>query len=142
MVNGSLGVFSKPFRTTSFHNIISSPLSIHHCGLDGKCSSLINVSNNRNSDLTTIANLLYSEDHNIVPRIGVPISIPSSHKAHGCRHACKMMADYDQSCYVETKYDGQRMQIHVDLSLPLDQQVQIFSKDRKNSTKHREEIIP
>jgi DNA ligase-4 len=52
------------------------------------------------------------------------------------------MARCGDSCYVETKYDGERMQIHVNLSLPLDKQVQIFSKSRKDSTKDRYEVVP
>lgn len=52
------------------------------------------------------------------------------------------MAKIDTEIYVETKYDGERMQIHVDLTLRLDQQVQIFSKSRLNSTKNREGVIP
>jgi DNA ligase 4 len=78
----------------------------------------------------------------IIPQVGVPIQIPSCFKAQGCRHACVSLASYAKSCYVETKYDGHRMQIHVDLTLPLNQQVKIFNKSRKNGTKDREEIIP
>lgn len=76
------------------------------------------------------------------PRTGVPIRIPSCVKGHGCRHACISIARTARSCYVETKYDGERMQIHIDLSRPIHKQVQIFSKSRKDSTKKREEIIP
>jgi DNA ligase 4 len=79
---------------------------------------------------------------NVQPQTGIPIQIPTCVKAHGCRHACVTLSRYTKSCYVETKYDGQRMQIHVDLSLPQDKQIQIFSKSRKDSTRTRQEIIP
>lgn len=99
--------------------------------------------NSRNSDFVSISTSIQKIDtENIAPRVGVPIQIPSCHKVQGCRHACIMVAKHTTSCYVETKYDGQRMQIHVNLQLPLDQQVQIFSKSRKNSTFAREGIIP
>ncbi|KAG8836098.1 hypothetical protein FRC17_010031 [Serendipita sp. 399] len=39
--------------------------------------------------------------------------------------------------YCETKYDGERMQIHVDLSLPFSQQITIFSKSKRDSTADR-----
>lgn len=146
MQNGSYESSSRHSLKISFLDIISATQSTHRYTVYGKCIPPSNISkNNRNSDLTTVANLLFragdAEDITITPQIGIPIQIPSIFKAQGCRHACIAISRQDQSCYVETKYDGLRMQIHVDLSLPLDQQVQIFSKSRKNSTKNREEII-
>lgn len=76
------------------------------------------------------------------PKIGVPIYIPKCIKGRGIGHVCNSMAKIDTEIYVETKYDRERMQIHVDLTLRLDQQVQIFSKSRLNSTKNREGVIP
>ena len=97
----------------------------------------------RNSDLPTIVtSFCGSEELEFSPKIGVPVQIPKNSKAHGCQHACNVLRKLTKTCYVETKYDGQRMQIHVDLTRPYDSQVQIFSKDRNDSTKARAEIIP
>ena len=41
-----------------------------------------------------------------------------------------------------SKYDGQRMQIHVDLNLPFDEQIRLFSKKGIDSTKDRADVIP
>ena len=103
---------------------------------------LIIFSHIRNCDFDTVAMLLHNSHIPEGPRIGVPIASPIFNKGYGCRHLCKELAAYTKSCYVETKYDGQRMQIHVDLSLPIDKQIQIFSKKGQDSTKRREEIIP
>jgi DNA ligase 4 len=74
--------------------------------------------------------------------MGLPIEVPKCTKGHGCRHVCSLLSKSADSCYVETKYDGQRMQIHVNLSLPFDKQIKIFSKDLNDSTKRRQEILP
>jgi DNA ligase-4 len=101
----------------------------------------------RTSNLTFISKKYFSNETEIVPQVGYFIKIPVTWKGHGCEHACKAMktngkdSDSD-SCYVEQKYDGQRMQIHVNLALPLDNQVKLFSKDGHDSTKRRDEIIP
>src|SRR5579859_1227611 len=97
----------------------------------------------RNTDLVFISKeILNTNPETFAPKVGVPIHIPVCEKGHGCRHACQTISQFGyDSCYVETKYDGQRMQIHVDLTLPIDQQIKIFSKNRKDSTKDRWEII-
>ena len=84
---------------------------------------------------------LSAEASDFGPRTGVPINLPSCGKGHGCRHVCTTVSRTANSCYVETKYDGQRMQIHVNLALPEHQQIVIFSKNRKDSTKDRWDII-
>lgn len=98
---------------------------------------------NRTSDLTTISKSMFDPTHEIGPKLGCPFKIPNNMKGHGCRDACNQLRKRgEQSCYVETKYDGHRMQIHVDLSLPVDKQIQIFSKSRKDMTKDREPVVP
>jgi hypothetical protein len=104
-------------------------------------------SDRRTSDLTFVSKRMFSNDPDSVPQVGYAVKIPECAKGHGCKHACQTMKirskdSNSDSCYVEQKYDGQRMQIHVNLALPLDKQVKIFSKDRHESTKKREEIIP
>lgn len=125
------------------------PLSYFHCNSSRSMETLANVcsyilhSDRRNADLVFISKeILTSDPKSFAPKIGVPIHIPVCEKGHGCRHACQTISGlgYD-SCYVETKYDGQRMQIHVDLTLPMEQQIKVFSKNRKDSTKDRWEII-
>jgi DNA ligase 4 len=68
--------------------------------------------------------------------------VPTCHKARDVRGALKWMKQFGEMAYVETKYDGQRMQIHVDLSLARDKQITIFSKSKKDSTKKRAETLP
>jgi ATP dependent DNA ligase domain len=68
--------------------------------------------------------------------------IPECRKGLGCRHVCTTLREFTEECYVEVKYDGWRMQIHVDLSLPEEKQIRIYSKDRNDSTKDRREILP
>ncbi|KZW03301.1 hypothetical protein EXIGLDRAFT_828657 [Exidia glandulosa HHB12029] len=75
------------------------------------------------------------------PRMGVPVEIPKSVKATSCEHVAKLYARSDV-IYAETKYDGERMQIHVDMSLPFDQQIRIFSKSKRDSTGDRDATIP
>lgn len=43
---------------------------------------------------------------------------------------------------METKYDGERVQVHVDRTLPRHQQVQIFSKSTRDSTEDRARLVP
>ena len=94
-------------------------------------------------DLSGIAKHILDPTSEIGPKVGFPFKIPNSAKARGCRHACQYLSDRGElACYVETKYDGHRMQIHVNFSLPLDKQIQIFSKERKDLTKDREAVVP
>src|SRR5579862_7924626 len=94
-------------------------------------------------DIRSVVKVFFAPgDLDLKPKIGVPIYIPKCIKARGCRHVCNILSKVTDLCYVETKYDGERMQIHVDLTLPLALQIQIFSKSRNDSTKERSDIIP
>ncbi|KAM0787656.1 hypothetical protein ACM66B_003720 [Microbotryomycetes sp. NB124-2] len=73
------------------------------------------------------------------PQIGVPIEVPKTRKPGVCYRACKHL---DGSVAVETKYDGERLQVHVDLSKPSHQQIQIFSKSKRDSTEVRIRMLP
>jgi hypothetical protein len=125
------------------------PVPYLYCNSSRSMETLANVHlhsvpiNRRNTDLVFISKeILISDPKTFSPKVGVPIHIPVCEKGHGCRHACQTVSRFGyDSCYVETKYDGQRMQIHIDLTLPMDQQIKIFSKNRKDSTKDRWEII-
>ncbi|KAK9236484.1 ATP dependent DNA ligase domain-containing protein [Lipomyces kononenkoae] len=66
------------------------------------------------------------------PTVGVPVRIPSCYKA-------RKFSDVQRECnfdisFVETKYDGERMQIHLSLNPPF---IKIFSKSGRESTNDR-----
>lgn len=86
--------------------------------------------------------LLDQDPQQSEPRIGVPIMVPNCKKGRGCLHVCKMLERHCHLAYVETKYDGQRMQIHVDLSRPFDEQIRLFNKKGVDCTKRRAAVIP
>ncbi|KAL5492554.1 hypothetical protein ACEPAI_4001 [Sanghuangporus weigelae] len=70
------------------------------------------------------------------PEIGIPVQIPKCFKARGCREALDKLKD-STSVWAETKYDGERMQIHVSLNERGESEITIFSKSRRNSTMDR-----
>ncbi|GAA6027207.1 hypothetical protein JCM8097_002484 [Rhodosporidiobolus ruineniae] len=74
-----------------------------------------------------------------VPQVGLPIKIPKTEKPGSCSRATKHLSG---PVAIETKYDGERLQIHVDLSLPLHDQIRIFSKSGRNSTQTRRLLLP
>ncbi|GAA5978700.1 hypothetical protein JCM11641_006147 [Rhodosporidiobolus odoratus] len=74
-----------------------------------------------------------------VPQVGLPIKIPKTEKPGTCARATKCL---QSEVAVETKYDGERLQIHIDLSLPYQQQVRIFSKSGRDSTQTRHLLLP
>lgn len=43
---------------------------------------------------------------------------------------------------VETKYDGERLQIHIDMDLTWERQIKIFSKSGRDSTHTRSKLLP
>ncbi|GAA5989589.1 hypothetical protein JCM10908_000545 [Rhodotorula pacifica] len=74
-----------------------------------------------------------------MPRIGLPVKVPKSQRPGTCKAATKHLRGL---VAVETKYDGERVQLHVDLSLPADRQIKIFSKSGRDSTLDRKRLIP
>ncbi|KAH7100306.1 hypothetical protein BKA62DRAFT_800909 [Auriculariales sp. MPI-PUGE-AT-0066] len=70
------------------------------------------------------------------PSLGINIEIPKSVKATSPEHVVKLFHG-SQHVYAETKYDGERMQIHVDFTRPSDEQIIIFSKSKRVSTNDR-----
>ncbi|SCV74037.1 BQ2448_6469 [Microbotryum intermedium] len=73
------------------------------------------------------------------PQLGIPMLVPRTNKPQACEDACRFLSG---PTAVETKYDGERVQAHIDLSLPVERQVQIFSKSCRDSTKDRCRVIP
>lgn len=74
-----------------------------------------------------------------VPKIGVKVGRAQYEKGRSIRHAVDMIGGRTMS--VERKYDGEYVQIHIDLSKGKDC-IQLFSKSGKDSTKDRERLHP
>ncbi|KAL5536761.1 hypothetical protein ACEPAF_584 [Sanghuangporus sanghuang] len=70
------------------------------------------------------------------PEIGIPVQIPTCFKARGCRDALDKLK-HSTSVWAETKYDGERMQIHVSPNECGESEITIFSKSRRDSTLDR-----
>ncbi|KAG0144175.1 hypothetical protein CROQUDRAFT_134532 [Cronartium quercuum f. sp. fusiforme G11] len=111
------------------------------------------------ADMDCVANLVEQipRDRNSVPdqanltqqvrnlaqlEIGIPVNIPKAVKASGSCFS-QAISKLSGEVWAEIKYDGERMQIHVDMTKPKDQQIQIFSKSHRNSTKERiKTVVP
>ncbi|KAG8692588.1 hypothetical protein FRC09_011098 [Ceratobasidium sp. 395] len=94
------------------------------------------------ADLTVAAQTLLkpSNDTTFGPLLGVPIEIPKCFKARSIRSALNVLNSSSATkAFAEVKYDGERirMQIHVDLSKPIQNQIIIFSKSKRDSTRDR-----
>lgn len=72
-----------------------------------------------------------------VPKIGVKVGRAQYEKGRSIRHAVDMIGGRTMS--VERKYDGEYVQVHIDLSKGKDC-IQLFSKSGKDSTKDRERL--
>ncbi|KAI5120358.1 hypothetical protein M0805_006881 [Coniferiporia weirii] len=70
------------------------------------------------------------------PKVGVPIQIPKCYKARGCIDGLKRFGSAP-SVWAETKYDGERMQIHVTVTGEGKSHITIFSKSKRDSTMDR-----
>jgi len=72
---------------------------------------------------------------NINQPLNIP-QIPKSVKATSCNQILQL---YDDASvvYAETKYDGERMQIHIDLGRDPSDQIKVFSKSKRDSTMDR-----
>ncbi|KAF9447719.1 hypothetical protein P691DRAFT_730976 [Macrolepiota fuliginosa MF-IS2] len=70
------------------------------------------------------------------PTIGCMIQLPKSVKGTSCRHA---LSHFQGSVRVwaETKYDGERAQIHVEIREDGSPNITIFSKSKRDSTRDR-----
>ncbi|KAM0749298.1 hypothetical protein T439DRAFT_381674 [Meredithblackwellia eburnea MCA 4105] len=70
------------------------------------------------------------------PVIGTPVQIPKTERPGTCDRATRMLRG---PVAVETKYDGERLQVHVDFEL---NHIQIFSKSGRDSTEDRRLLHP
>ncbi|KAF8074808.1 hypothetical protein FPV67DRAFT_1777589 [Lyophyllum atratum] len=95
------------------------------------------------SNLTETANsfeLPPSEREPVVPKIGIPVTIPKSEKGRSPRHALQYFRNSRQ-IWAETKYDGERAQIHVEVQENRTN-ITIFSKSKRDSTWDRKAVHP
>lgn len=70
------------------------------------------------------------------PRWGVPVEVPKSAKGRSPLHALEFL-DTDGQIWAETKYDGERAQIHVRFCEEGETKIAIFSKSKRDSTLDR-----
>ncbi|KJA15564.1 hypothetical protein HYPSUDRAFT_101902, partial [Hypholoma sublateritium FD-334 SS-4] len=70
------------------------------------------------------------------PAIGFPIAVPKSEKGQSCPHALGLLFPVE-TVWAETKYDGERAQIHVKVRADGGSDITIFSKSRRESTDDR-----
>lgn len=75
------------------------------------------------------------------PRWGVPVEIPKSAKGRSPLHALNVLRP-SNAIWAETKYDGERAQIHVRFRGRGDPQITIFSKSKRDSTLDRIAVHP
>ena len=75
------------------------------------------------------------------PRWGVPVEIPKSAKGRSPLHALELL-DTDGRIWAETKYDGERAQVHVRFCENGEVTIAIFSKSKRDSTLDRIAVHP
>jgi DNA ligase 4 len=62
--------------------------------------------------------------------------MPKSEKGLGCLEALELLQGSDR-VWAETKYDGERAQIHVEVRFDNSSDITIFSKSKRDSTQDR-----
>ncbi|KIJ62038.1 hypothetical protein HYDPIDRAFT_42295 [Hydnomerulius pinastri MD-312] len=75
------------------------------------------------------------------PRWGVSIEVPKSAKGRSPLHALELL-DSGGQVWAETKYDGERAQIHVRFGEDEEMKIAIFSKSKRDSTLDRMAVHP
>ncbi|KAL1752772.1 hypothetical protein FB107DRAFT_292876 [Schizophyllum commune] len=86
------------------------------------------------SDIRYATEALERGEEEYKPRIGTRIKIPKSLKLQGIRNAFNTFSSRSSRVWVETKYDGERAQIHVQVETDGTSTITIFSKSGRNST--------
>ncbi|KAJ3865146.1 hypothetical protein EV359DRAFT_39465, partial [Lentinula novae-zelandiae] len=81
----------------------------------------------------------FESGQEVGPRIGTQIGVPKSQKGRSCKHALSFFSDFSQ-VWAETKYDGERAQIHVQVIHGQKPRITIFSKSKRDSTSDRRAI--
>ncbi|KAB2578198.1 DNA ligase ATP-dependent [Lasiodiplodia theobromae] len=72
------------------------------------------------------------------PKVGVKIGRPTWYKARSMQNCLQMVGD--ATWVIERKYDGEFCEIHVDLTKK--DRIQIFSKNGKDATRDRKDLLP
>ncbi|KAI0091748.1 hypothetical protein BDY19DRAFT_991426 [Irpex rosettiformis] len=72
----------------------------------------------------------------VEPKVGVLVQIPKCIKGHSCKDALNRLRK-SKRVWVETKYDGERAQIHVEVDECGKSRITIFSKSKRDSTMDR-----
>ncbi|KAF5351502.1 hypothetical protein D9758_007192 [Tetrapyrgos nigripes] len=83
-------------------------------------------------------------EHNVLataPRIGIQVQMPKSEKGRSPLHALKLFRTPDL-IWAETKYDGERAQIHIEIVEGEEPRLNILSKSKRNSTLDRRAVHP
>ncbi|KAF8817586.1 hypothetical protein BYT27DRAFT_7227272 [Phlegmacium glaucopus] len=75
----------------------------------------------------------------ILPKVASPIAIPRSEKGLGCPEALELLRGSER-VWAETKYDGERAQIHVEVRSDNSSHITIYSKSKRDSTQDRRAV--
>ncbi|KAJ3731805.1 hypothetical protein DFJ43DRAFT_1077544 [Lentinula guzmanii] len=81
----------------------------------------------------------FESGNEVGPRPGTQIGVPKSQKGRSCKHALSFFPESSQ-VWAETKYDGERAQIHVQVIPSQKPRITIFSKSKRDSTGDRRAI--
>ncbi|KAJ4000921.1 hypothetical protein F5050DRAFT_1561801, partial [Lentinula boryana] len=81
----------------------------------------------------------FESGNEVGPRLGTQIGVPKSQKGRSCKHALSFFSESSQ-VWAETKYDGERAQIHVQVIPSQKPRITIFSKSKRDSTGDRRAI--
>ncbi|KAJ4473780.1 hypothetical protein J3R30DRAFT_3257208, partial [Lentinula aciculospora] len=89
-------------------------------------------------DVDAAANA-FESGKEVGPKIGVQIAVPKSQKGRSCKHALSFFSSSSR-VWAETKYDGERAQIHVQVIPGQKPRITIFSKSKRDSTGDRKAV--
>ncbi|KAL1746782.1 hypothetical protein HDZ31DRAFT_12942, partial [Schizophyllum fasciatum] len=92
------------------------------------------------SDMRYATEAFERKEEEVKPRVGTMIKIPKSMKLQGIKNAFNTFSARSSRVWAETKYDGERAQIHVRVKAHGVSDITIFSKSGRNSTSDRTAI--
>ncbi|OJD32992.1 atp-dependent dna ligase domain-containing protein [Diplodia corticola] len=82
--------------------------------------------------------MLEQAAQHLKPKVGVKIGRPTWYKARSMKNCLDMVGD--GTWVIERKYDGEFCEVHVDLGKS--EPIQIFSKNGKDATRDRKDLLP
>ncbi|KAF9078049.1 hypothetical protein BDP27DRAFT_1310675 [Rhodocollybia butyracea] len=83
----------------------------------------------------------FESGQQVGPKVGFQIAVPKSQKGRSCKHALSFFSNSSQ-VWAETKFDGERTQIHVNIAHGHKPRITIFSKSKRDSTSDRVAVHP